>query len=93
MQQSFLSQMAFYKKWKLQHSYIQPGGVGLLEDQNAIRGLWILGIVKKVYPGRVTLITLIRDVEGEVVQQDGSKTLLSRPIQKLVLIVPKNEQV
>ena len=89
-QQSFLPQMAYYKKWKIQHPNIQPGDVVLLEDQNAIRGLWKLGIVKNVYPGRDTLI---RDVEVEVVQKDGSKTLLSRPIQKLVLIVPQNEQV
>ena len=89
-QQSFLPQMAYYKKWKIQHPNIQPGDVVLLEDQNAIRGLWKLGIVKNVYPGRDTLI---RDVEVEVVRKDGSKTLLSRPIQKLVLIVPQNEQV
>ena len=89
-QQSFLPQMAYYKKWKIQHPNIQPGDVVLLEDQNAIRGLWKLVIVKNVYPSRDTLI---RDVEVEVVRKDGSKTLLSRPIQKLVLIVPQNEQV
>ena len=89
-QQLFLPQMAYYKKRKIQHPNIQPGDVVLLEDKNAIRGLWKLGIVKNVYPGRDTLI---RDVEVEVVRKDGSKTLLSRPIQKLVLIVPQNEQV
>ena len=83
-------QMAYYKKWKIQHPNIQPGDIVLLEDQNPIRGLWNLGIVKNVYPGRDTLI---RDVEAEIVRKDGSKTLLSRPIQKLVLSVPKNEQV
>ena len=90
LQQSFLWQMAYYKKWKLQKFYIQPGGAGLLEDRNAVSGLWKLGIVKKVYQGRDTLI---RGVEVGVVQQDGSKTLLSRPIQTLVLIVPENKQV
>ena len=63
-QLSFLPQMAYYKKWKIQHPNIQPGDIVLLEDQNAIRGLWKLGIVKNVYPGRDTLI---RDVEVEVV--------------------------
>ena len=89
-QQSFPPQMAYYKKWKIQHPNIQPGDVVLLKDQNAIRGLWNLGIVTKVYPGRDTLF---RDVEVEVVRKDDSKTLLSRPIQKLVLIVSQNEQV
>ena len=88
-QQSFLPQMAHYKTWRKEQKNIQPGDVVLIEDQNAIRGIWKLGIVKNVYPGRDNLV---RDVEVEVASKDGSKTLLSRPIQKLVIIVPKVEQ-
>ena len=81
--------MAYYKTWKKERKNVQAGDVVLLEDQNAIRGIWKIGIVKNVYPGRDNLV---RDVEVEVVSKDGSKTLLSRPIQKLVIIVPKDEQ-
>ena len=88
-QQSFLPQMAYYKTWKRKRKNVQAGDVVLLEDQNAIRGFWKIGIVKNVYPGRDNLV---RDVEVEVVSRDGSKTLLSRPIQKIVIIVPKDEQ-
>ena len=60
----------------------------MVEDQNAIRGNWKLGLVKNIYPGRDNLV---RDVEVEVVSKDGVKTLLSRPVQKLVVIVPTEE--
>ena len=82
--------MAYYKKWKIQHPNIQPGDVVLLEDQNAIRGLWKLGIVKNVNPVRDTIS---RNVQIDVVRKNGSKILLFTPIQKQVLFVPKNEQV
>ena len=81
--------MAHYKTWKRERKNVQAGDVVLLEDQNAIRGIWKLGIVKNVFPGRDSLV---RDVEVEVVSKDGSKTLFSQPIQKLVIIVPKDEQ-
>ena len=54
-QQSFLPQMAHYKTWKRERKNVQAGDVVLLEDQNAIRGIWKLGIVKNVYPGRDNL--------------------------------------
>ena len=49
-QQSFLPQLAYYKTWKKERKNVQAGDVVLLEDQNAIRGTWKIGIVKKRLP-------------------------------------------
>ena len=88
-QQSFLQQMAYYKKWKIQHSSIQPGDVVILEDQNALHGLWKLEIVKNVNPGRDTLI---KNVEVEGVRKDGSKHCCLGPPETGTNCTPKNEQ-
>ena len=88
LQQAFLPQMSHYITWKRERKNIQAGVVVLLEEQNAIRGIWKLGIVKNAYPGRDNLS---ENVDVEVVSKDGSKTLLSRPIHKLVNFVPKDE--
>ena len=61
----------------------------LLEDQNTVRPCWKLGRIREVYPVRDGLVG---DVEFEVVAKNGFKTSLSRPIQKLVLILPKDEK-
>ena len=59
------------------------------EDQNIVRGCWKLGRIREVYPGRDGLV---RDVEVEIVAKKGVKNCLSRPIQELVLIPPKDKQ-
>ena len=88
-QKNFLPQMCFCKKWRDTHRNFEKDDVGLVEDQNTIRGCWKLGRIREVYPGRDGLV---RGVEVEIVAKDGVKTCLSGPIQKLVFILPKDEQ-
>ena len=61
----------------------------MVEDANQVRGQWSMGKVQDTYPGRDGLV---RDVEVMVVKPDGTKVLISRPIQKLAVIVPVDEK-
>ena len=81
--------MCFYKKWRDTHRNFEKDDVVLVEVQITIRGFWKLGRIREVYLGRDGLL---RDVEVEIVAKNGVKTCLSKPIQKLVLILPKDEQ-
>ena len=81
--------MCFYKKWRDTNRNFEKDDIVLLEDQNTVRRCWKLGRIREVYPVRDGLVG---DVEFEVVAKNGFKTSLSRPIQKLVLILPKDEK-
>ena len=81
--------MCFYKHWRDTDSNFEKDDVWVVEDQNTVRGCWKLGRIREVYTGRDGLV---RDILVEVVATNGVKTCLSRPIQKLVLILPKDEQ-
>ena len=79
----------FYKKWRNTHRNFEKDDVVLVEDQNTVRGCWKFGGFLGIYSGRNALV---RDVEVEIVAKKGVKNCLSRPIQKLVLILPTDEQ-
>ena len=81
--------MCFNKKWHNTHRNFEKDDVVIVEDQNTVRGCWKLGRIREVYPGRDGLV---RDVDVEIVAKYGVKNCLSRPIRKLVLILPKDEQ-
>ena len=65
--------MAHLKKWTKKHRNVQKGDVVFVEDNNALRGHWIIGRVKECYPGRDGLV--------EIVKANGAKTTVSRPVQ------------
>ena len=88
-QMLYMYSMAPLRKWTKKHRNVQKGDVVLVEDSNALRGNWTIGRVKQCYPGRERLV---RDVEVEIVQTNGAKTTVSRPIQKLSSLVPIEEQ-
>ena len=83
----------FYREWRLtkigKYNSITYSQVTLFYWRIKT---WVVEteVLQNVFPGQDTLI---RDVEGKVVRKDGSKTLLFRPIQKLVIILPKIEPI
>ena len=81
--------MVVMKKWRTARRNLEVNDVVLVEDANSVRGLWKLGKVEATYPGRDGLV---RDVEVAMVKPDGSKSVVSRPVQRLALLLPVEEQ-
>ena len=86
---NYIADMVVMKKWRTARRNLEVNDVVLVEDANSVRGLWKLGKVAATYPGRDGLV---RDVEVAMVKPDGSKSVVSRPVQRLALLLPVEEQ-
>ena len=97
--------LVLYPKWHTSKRNLKPGDVVLVVDSGALRSEYRLGIVREVYPGmdhkvrKVQLAYKTYKVGEAVSQYSGAKDqLVTRSVQRLVLIVPveedtENEQV
>ena len=69
---------------------MKPGDVVIIQDSNQVRGSWKKGIVVIANPsndGRV------RRVQVKYKQNNSSTmSIVERPVQKLILLVPVEEQ-
>jgi len=89
--QDFFPQLLIQQKWHTSHRNVKVGDVVLIQDSNLIRGKWKLGRVIQADPS-------LRDGFVRNVQinhkNPGSKNYLTltRPIQKIIVLVPVEEQ-
>ena len=67
-QMLYMYSMATLKKWNKKHRNVQKGDVVLVEDSNALRCQWTIGIVKEFSSGRnglVRAVSLCRDHQSK----------------------------
>ncbi|KAK3105008.1 hypothetical protein FSP39_015108 [Pinctada imbricata] len=93
----FFPSLIVRQKWHVTTRNMQIGDVVLVQDSNAIRGLWKLAQVTKVFPSKDNVV---RDVELRYkVQEDGpdyrgqTDTNIHRSVHRLVVILPIEEQI
>lgn len=85
------------QKWHHQRRNVQKGDVVLVQDSNAIRGNWRMGIVDEVYPDEVGNV---RNVQVKLKTPDmadqrrsANYTLIRRAVQRLIVLVPVDRDV
>ncbi len=71
-------------KWRKIHEDIQVGDIVLLKDSTTFQNSWPLGRIVKTYPGQDGLV--------RVVLVKTAKSLLRRPICKLVLLLKESDK-
>ena len=71
----YLSNLTVRQKWPNRKQPLKVNDVVLVADDNIPRNSWILGKVEKVFPGRDGLV--------RTVKVRTSRSLLSRPVQKI----------
>ena len=90
--------MLLRRKWHTEKRNLKRGDVVMVADNNAIRGAYRLGQVEKAYPdgsGRVRTVDIrYKNLlpNESVLRYAGVKdTIMKRPVQQLVLLVPVDE--
>ena len=78
------------QKWHVSKRNVKVGDVVLLQDSNQVRGKWKLGRIVEAEPGLRD--GFVRNVVVEYKNDDSKKfERVSRAVQKLVVIVPMDE--
>ena len=77
------------KKWHTEARNLLEGDIVLVQDLNAIRGNWKRAIVKKAIASKDNKV---RRVIISYVTSNGTPSEVERPVQKLILLYPTDEQ-
>jgi hypothetical protein len=81
--------MVIEAKWHTEKRNIQRGDVVLIQDSNAVRGEWKMGIVTQILESRDGRV---RNVEVKY-RNGNTETKVKRPVQRLIVIVPKEDNM
>ena len=76
-------------KWHTEKRNTQPGDVVMIQDSNAIRGKWKLGVITRVLESKDGRA---RNVEVRY-KNNQTEVLVRRPVQRLIIVVPSEEVV
>lgn len=95
----FLHSLQERSKWTRPRRNMQVGDVVIVKDDNKARNRWSLARVIETYPNKAD--GLVRSVKVAIGDPDISSTgkrvhppsVLERPIQKLVLLLPREERL
>ena len=77
----FLSSLQQRQKWTTPRRNFAVGDIVLLRDDDFIRNHWPRGIIVETYPDHEGLVRTVK------IRQPNTRTLLTRPIAKIVLLV------
>ena len=75
-------------KWHTERRNVKTGDVVLIEDSNAIRGKWKMGLVKNV---KVSEDGKVRRCNITYTSATGITQTVERAVQKLIVLVPITE--
>ena len=94
---SYLQSLQSRQKWLRPHRNLEVGDVVILKDDNLPRNCWKLARINEVYPGKDGLIRRVSiAVAANTLEDTGRRTrptiYLERPVQKLILLVPRDVQ-
>ena len=95
---SYVNDLQSRQKWNKTYDNLKVGDVVLLKEENLPRGSWPLCIIEKVFLSSDQKVRSVRLKLGDKNLNNKGKRVkatsyLERPIHKLVLVVPKAEQV
>ena len=80
------------QKWHHQRRNVQKGDVVLVQDSNAVRGNWRMGIVDEVHPdetGNVRNVQVrLKTADKSDQCRNANYTLIRRAVQRLIVLVP-----
>ena len=78
------------QKWHLSRRNVRKGDIVLVQDSNQIRGKWKLGRVTEAEPSLRD--GFVRNVDIQYKNPNSKNfTKITRPVQKVVVIVPIDE--
>ena len=83
-------------KWHTERRNIMVDDVVLVQDANALRGQWIMGRVRKVFPGtdgRVRRCELAYHTPPDNKNEYVPCKTFERPTHKLVVLIPVDEEI
>lgn len=89
----FLQTLQERSKWTKPRRNLQVGDIVLLKDDNTIRNKWKLGRIIESYSDENGFVRSVKLAVGDGLISNkgkglGIQSILERPIQKLVLLVP-----
>ncbi|XP_041460999.1 uncharacterized protein LOC121412159 [Lytechinus variegatus] len=93
----FLCQLQSRQKWTKPHRIMKIGDVVIIKDDNTPRNVWPLGRIVELYQSKDDYIRKVRVMVGDrkldnVGKRSNPVTYLDRPIHKLVLLLPSEDQ-
>ena len=74
-------------KWHTEKRNALPGDVVMIQDSNAVRGKWKLGVITRVLESKDGRV---RNVEVKY-KNNQTEVLVRRPVQRLIVVVPAEE--
>ena len=78
--------MVVEPKWHTQQRDVREGDVVLVQDLNLVRGQWRMALVEEAI---VSADGRVRRVMISYRTDEGTKSIVERPVQKLIVIAPK----
>ena len=82
-------------KWHVQKRNVAVGDIVILQDSNALRGEWKLGIVSKVMPSPDGLVRKCQ-IKYKNITKEGHAakhyTYIDRGIQRLIILIPVEDR-
>ena len=93
----FLQNLQVRQKWTRPQRDAKIGDIVILKDENLPRNQWSLARIVDVFPSADGFIRKVKLVLGDSKLDDGGKRKgpvheLERPIHKLVLLLPREDQ-
>lgn len=94
---TYLQSLQGRQKWLRPHKNLSVGDIAILQDESTSRNCWKLARVDKVYPSEDGLVRKVKVAIGTDILDSRGKRVkplvyLERPVHKLVLLVPYDEQ-
>eukprot|EP00057_Strongylocentrotus_purpuratus_P003072 XP_003725859.1 PREDICTED: uncharacterized protein LOC100891394 [Strongylocentrotus purpuratus] len=93
----FLQNLQTRQKWTRPRRDAKIGDIVIMKDENLPRNQWSLARISEVFPSTDGLIRKVKLVKGDSELDDSGKRKgpvkeLERPIHKLVLLLPREDQ-
>ena len=87
----FFPSLTIRQKWHTAKRNPRVNDIVLIQEANQLRGIWKLGKITNVYPGKDSYVRNV-DVVYKLSPNSKEFTLVRRPIQRLVILLPVEEQ-
>ena len=84
----FLQTLQVREKWNEERRNFEVGDIVLLKDEDVRRNQWPMARVVEVFPSSDGLV---RSVKVQIASKDDKRSLLERPITKLVLLLESED--